>query len=372
MLFILNSHIWILTYFIFIIYNVFLISFLIYVLPVLTNVHRYNFFKNKNYFVYIHWLNINNFILYFLASIIIINLFWYNTNFSVWFGHLIVYNFNLKLLYVNIFVFLLVMYTILTNSYFSSKEIYDYIVTVINSFFWVIMLFFVNSIFSTIFIIEVLSTLIFLLIITSNYSTTFYYNTIDLSKGSYSHQIFPYSYIQSLLFFFWVSLVASLNLFLFIILFFLKIYTFDWFLIEYVFNYFIISSGFWDIFSVSIAWFFFIFSIFLKCGLVPFFFWKPIFFKGLSFHMLFVYICYFYFLFFLFIIHLFTVYFSEIYYYYVFIIFVIILISIIMLLMVLCESYYIKVFLAMSSILNSILVFIGFSSTHCIDFLLII
>lgn len=232
------------------------------------------------------------------------------------------------------------------------------------------MIFFVNSIFSTIFVIEVLSTIIFLLIITSNYSTTFYYNTNDLSKGIYAQQVFPHTYIQSLLFFFWVSLIASLNLFLFITLFYFKIYSFDWFVIEHIFTFFLISNSFWDVISLSIPWFIFLFSIFLKCGLVPLFFWKPVFFKGLSFHMLFVYICYFYFYFFLFTVHLITVYFSEVYYYYLFIITLVLLTSVLFLIMVLCESYYIKIFLAMSSILNSILVFIGLSSLHQIDFLL--
>lgn len=276
------------------------------------------------------------------------------------------------MLVINVFILTLVLYLVVCNSYFSSKEIYDYLITVINSFFWITMLFFINSIFSTIFIIEVLSTIIFLLIITSNYSTTFYYNTLDLSKGVYTQQIFPHAYIQSLLFFFWVSLIASLNLFLFISLMFTKLYSFDWFLIEYVFNYFILTSSFWDVVGLSIPWFIFILSIFLKCGLVPFFFWKPVFFKGLSFHMLFVYICYFYFYFFLFIVHLLTTYFSEMYYYYLFILSLILLISVIFLLVILCESYYIKVFLAMSSILNSVLVFIGLSSLHTLDFLLLL
>lgn len=234
------------------------------------------------------------------------------------------------------------------------------------------MLFFINSVFSTIFVIEVISTILFLLIITSNYSTTFYYNTADLSKGVYSQQVFPNSYLQSLLFFFWISLLSSLNLFLCIILLYLKIFSFDWFLIEYLFTYFTFTSSMWDLLSITIPWFILIMSVFVKCGIVPFFFWKPIFFKGLPIHMLFIYICYFYFYFFIFIIHLLSVYFSEIYYYYVFIMLVFVILSVVFLIMVLCESYYIKIFLAMSSILNSVLVFIGMSSVHGLDFILII
>jgi len=291
---------------------------------------------------------------------------------SVWFGHLIVYNFNLKIFNLNLFVLLLVFTTIISNSYFSSKEIYDYIITILNSFFWINLLFFINSIFSSIFIIEVLSTIIFLLIITSNYSTTFYYNTVDLSKGVYNQQVFPHNYLQSLLFYFWVSLLASLNLFLFITFLYLKVFSFDWFLIEHIFTYFTLVSSFWDTLSLVIPWFVFLSSIFIKCGLVPFFFWKPVFFKGLSMHMLYVYICYFYFYFFLFIIHLLTTYFSEIYYFYMFILVLKILVAVLFLLVILCESYYLKIFLAMSSILNSVLVFIGLTNLHHLEFLLIL
>ena len=372
MLFILNSHIFSLTYFFTTFYLVFVMSLLIYIIPILNNIQKYNFFKTKTYFTFIHWTELINFVSSFILTFYLLNLFWVNYNLSIWFGHLIISSFTLKIIYINVFMLVLIMYTLISNSYFSSKEIYDFIITIINTFFWLTLIFFINSIFSTIFIIEVLSTIIFLLIITSNYSTTFYYNNTDLSKGVYNHQIFPHTYIQSLLFFFWVSLIASLNLFLFITQLYLKIYSFDWFLIEHLFNYFILSNSFWDTVSLTIPWFVLIFSIFVKCGLVPFFFWKPIFFKGLPLHMLFVYICYFYFYFFLFIIHLLSTYFSEMYYYYLFVLTLILVISITLLLAILCESYYIKIFLAMSSILNSVLVFIGLSNSHLHDFLLIL
>lgn len=369
MLFILNSHIWFLTYFMFLFYNILILSTIIYIIPILSNTQKINYFKIKKLFTFIHWTNIYNVVFIFITLICILNLYWYHSTLSIWFGHLIILNYNIKITYINLTLLTLVLLILLSNSYFSSKEIYDFIITIVNIFFWTNILFLLNSIFSTIFVIEVLSTILFLLIITSNYSTTFYYNLTNLSKGVYLQQIFPHSYINSLLFFFWVSLIASLNLFLFIILLFLKINSFDWFLIEHIFNYICVSSNFIDVVSISIPWFIFIFSVFTKCGLVPFFFWKPIFFKGLSFHMLYVYVCYFYFIFFIFLIHLFTVYFSEIFYYFIFIIYIILLFSILFLFIFLCESYYIKIFLAMSSILNSILVFIGFSSIHYIDLL---
>ena len=368
MVFILNSHIW--SFFLTqILYNILILSFLLYLIPMITHSHNYTFFKKKKNFIFINWNNINYITFIYLINFLWLNFLWLNTTFSIWFGHVIITNFNLKFLNFIIIMFYLIIYVIVINSYFTSREIYDYIIATINICFWVIILFFLNSIFTTIFIVEVLSANLFLLIITSNYSSTFYFNLTFLSKGVYSQQINPTNHIQSLLFLFWISLISSLSLFFFIILLFLKSYTFDWFLLEYIFLFFIVSNTQLEIVSFALAWFTFLFSIFIKCGLVPFFIWKPIFFKGLPLHMLYVYICFFYFFLYLFIIYLLVIYFSEIYYFHIFVFTLFLIIGLLVLIIILCESYYLKIFLAMSSILNSILVFVALSSPHNIEFL---
>ena len=85
--------------------------------------------------------------------------------------------------------------------------------------------------------------------------------------------------------------------------------------------------------------------------------------------MLYVYICFFYFFLYLFIIYLLVIYFSEIYYFHIFVFTLFLIIGLLVLIIILCESYYLKIFLAMSSILNSILVFVALSSPHNIEFL---
>ena len=104
-------------------------------------------------------------------------------------------------------------------------------------------------------------------------------------------------------FFFWISLVASLNLFLFVTFLYLKFLTFDWFLIEALFSYIISLSNLKSVFYIALGWFNFLFCIFLKCGVVPFYFWKPIFFKGTPLHALLFYIVFYYFSIVIFILH---------------------------------------------------------------------
>jgi len=110
-----------------------------------------------------------------------------------------------------------------------------------------------------------------------------------------------------------------------------------------------------------------VFCIFLKCGIVPLFLWKPTFFKGIPLYTLFFYICFFYFFLFLFLIHFLTSYFAEVFYFYTIVNLVFITTGLISLLFIMCESYYFKAFMAISSILNSLFVILALSTTHTID-----
>ena len=362
------SILWSCSIFFFFSYITFCLSIIIYMLPVLNNFQGYTNFKTKSSFSLINWNDLNWVITLPYILFFTLNLIWSSSTLSIWFGHIFLTSYNSKIINLIFFVFLIVLLVLLTTSYFSSKEIYDYYLTLFNFFYWVIFLFLSNSLFTLIFIIEVLSTLIFLLIITSVYSTNFFYKTSNTYQTHFSQQSTPFSYIQSLLFFFWISLISSLNLFLFLIFLFFKCYTLDWYLLEHIFTYLTTISSLTEITSIGLVWLIFLFCLFVKCGLAPFFIWKPTFFKGIPLQTLFFYICFFYFFLFLYIINILTSYFSEIFYFYSFIITIFILISIITLFSILCESLYLKVFLAISSILNSVLVFLALSSTHKIDY----
>jgi hypothetical protein len=139
---------------------------------------------------------------------------------------------------------------------------------------------------------------------------------------------------------------------------------------EHIFIYFTSSASFKDLLSLGMTWFILIFCIFLKCGIAPLYIWKPTFFKGIPFYTIFFYICFFYFFLFLFIIHLLTSYFSEIFFYYSVVTFLFLISGLVMLLFIVCESYYFKAFLAISSILNSLFVILALSTTHNVDTLL--
>lgn len=280
------------------------------------------------------------------------------------FGHLIFTNFQHKILFLFFFNLLLIMLVFLSNFYFSSRELFDFLIVFINCFYFLFLLFCSNTIFTSIFIIEVISTCIFLLIISSTVSTAFFYNNLNFSFGSVFQSATPFYHLQSILYFFWVSLISALSLFFFLIYIYLKLLTLDWFILEYIFYYVCNSSSISQILSIGVVWFVFIFCFFLKCGLAPLHLWKPTFFKGLPFYTLFVYICFYYFSVFLFFLYLFNTYLSDIFFFFVYISLFLVFVGLLALLSIVCEATYIKSFLAISSIINSLLVCLALMSSH--------
>lgn len=367
MLFFTVSNIWSISFFFTLTYITFIFSTITYFLPNLNN--NNNTIKNKSNFYFISTYETIYFLVSPILSVLIIINLWSSNNTSSWFGHIVYTSFQYKMSLFILLTFIVLIYLYSSVTYISSKEIYDFIITIFNFMYWIMVLFFTNSIFTTVFVIEVLSTLIFLLLITSVYSSNFFYKNLDFSSHSSFENSNPHTLIQSILFFFWVSLLASLNLFLFIIFLYEKIYTFDWYLIEYIFSYFINVNSFKEIYTLGIVWFIIILSIFLKCGIAPFFLWKPTFFKGMTFSALLFYIVFFYFYLFLYLIYFLTSYFHELFYFYTFVSLVIVLFGIFTLFFILCETFFIKTFLAVSSILNSLLLLLAISSSHTVDHL---
>ena len=339
-----------------------------YLLPSIKLLINYTKFKSSSKFEYVTGFELYWIFFTFLFFFLIINFSWCSYSISSWFGHLIFSSFQNKIIYLIIFFFFLIINAYSTFFYFSSKEIYDFLIVNFNFFFWILFLFLSNTIFTVIFFIEILSTLIFLLIITSNFSTTYFYNNLNLNVHSYFSNSTPFFFVQMLLYFFWISLISSLNLFLSLILFYTKFLTFDWFFFEYIFTYLVNVSNLKDLFFFMFIWLNFLFCIFLKCGLVPFYFWKPVFFKGIPLHALFFYISFFYFFIFLFFLTFFLVYVNEIFYFFLNVNILLLLIGFFIILSILCETYYLKSFLAISSILNTLFVFLALNSVNTLDF----
>jgi len=364
MFFITASNLWSLTLFAPLTYVIFIFSILFYCLPTLTNKTYSITTKTKSSFVKLNSFDIIPIAMTPIVVLLIVFFLWSYSSTSAWFGHILYTNYQLKMGYFISALFFLILTVLFTSTYLTSRELYDYYIVLYNFFYWIFLLFTANSILTTIFIIEVISAIIFLLIVTSTFSSTYFYNNTSMVFGNLFQNSTPFTFLQSLIYYFWISLISALNLFLFILLLYVKIHTLDWFTIEHIFNYLTIVSSFKDLVSMGLIWFILLLSIFIKSGIAPLYLYKPTFFKGLPFYTLFFYICFFYFFFFLFTIHLLNSYFSDIFYFYSVIMTVLVLIGLFTLFLIICDSYYLKIFLAISSILNSLFVFLALTSLH--------
>ena len=369
MFFITFSNLWSFSCFFLLSYVLLLISVVLYLLPVLNNFSKYTITKTKTYFSFINSFSIWPLLCVpFILAILMINL-WTSPAISAWFGHIIFSSFQYKIV-LFIIVNMIIYLTVFTSvNYFTSREVYDYTIVTFQFTYWIILLFHANTLFTVVFLIEVIGALLFLLIVTSTFATSFFYRNLNLNYGHLFQNVTPYPLLQSILYLFWISLVSSLNLFIFILFFYFKLLTFDWYLIEYIFLYFINISTFKEIFTLSIYWFIILVCLFVKCGIAPLYIWKPTFFKGLPIYTLFFYITFFYFHFFLFVVNFLVVSLSQVFYFYLTITWLFILLGFFTLLFIICESYYLKVFLAISSILNSLLVFLILTAPHYSDVL---
>ena len=358
---------WALSYFLIIAYTVIVFSILMYCVPSIKDIINYSKFKKINNFDYCTGYDMTRFLITPTILIFLIVFSWSSPIITSWFNNLFFSSLQLKMSYLVILFFIFTTVIISSSVYFNSKEIYDFYLILFNFFLWVFFLFYSNNFFVVIFFLEIISTLIFLLLITSTFSTTYFYNNLNLNTYNYFHNSTPFFFIQMLLFFFWISLISSLNLFMSLILFYLKFLTFDWYFFEFLFFYITSTVNFKNIFFFMFIWFNILCCIFLKCGLAPFYFWKPVFFKGMSLHLIFFYITFYYFFLIIFLSLFLIIFFNDIFFYFININILMLMFGFFILLSTICEAYYLKSFLAVSSILNTIFIFLALNSLNNFD-----
>jgi len=359
--------------FISILYLTVILSIILYLIPTLGENHftgSSSFFNKSNFFL----IRGSDVLPIFFNLIVIMGFILSYSTFlenSIWMGHIVISSFSKKIFFLVFFTFYIYAYAFFSSSIFSSREIYDFLIVNANSVVWLYFLFLSNSLISSFFIIEVLSALLFLLLVSSAFSSLLFYNNLDLNNHHFLSNVLPITFLKSIIFFFWISLIASLNLFMFTLLMYTSLLSFDWYILEHTFFYMTLVSSSDSILTFGLIWYVLLFSIFTKCGLAPFFFWKPTFFKGLTFNSIFFYICVFYFSIFLFFISFISSNFFFIFNYYFNIFIIIVIVGLFLVIFLLLEAFYVKTFLAVSSILNSLMIFLSMSASH-IEYLVFI
>ena len=307
-----------------------------------------------------------------LMLILSSHLAWSGPSVIAWFGHFIFSSYQSNLTYLLFFLFTTYLFSFASSTHYSSLNAYDYSISTFNFFFWIWLMFFSNNLFTFVFFLELLSASITLTLVTSTFASSNFYNNLSYSKHSYFASSTPTAFLQTLMFFFWITLVTSLLLFLLLLVFYTRFVTFDWNLVESVFSYLVTVSSLRDSFLTSFAWVLFLICTFLKCGIAPFYLWKPSFFKGLGLITLFFYVYVFYFSAFFYFIYVLFFYLNELFMFNLYVVVWFLIGATLSLSVILFESFYLKAFLALSSILNSVLILYALCSLQSTDLLFII
>ena len=344
-------------YFSYLMYVLLIVSSLLYVLPNIMTFARTNETFRNCMFATLTLRETSKFIYTFPILILMYHSLWVSPGLTLWFGHLTFTALQFKVLYLVSVMFGTYLISLCNVTHLSSRLVYDYVITVFHIWVWLWVLFFTNNLFSLIFFVELLSISVTLLLVTSVFTSSHFYNVTSYTTHTYFQHSYPTTLLHTLITFFWMTLVSSLLLFLFLIVFHVLILTFDLSLINSLFVFLTSSSETALVTSLSLTWFMIILCIFIKGGIVPFFVWKPSFFKGISYLALFFYIYVYYFTLFLYFIYCIFFILNELLLFYLYLLIGLVSLGAIIISGILFESFYLKSFFALSSILNSLIIF---------------
>ena len=266
----------------------------------------------------------------------------------VWFNHFNLNNFTLNLLYLFLFVcfstfFLLKSITKKANLF---KSI-DYLFSINNLVLIFPYLFFVNTIFTFLFLLELVSAILLYKLISSK----IWFKNADKNK-IISNSI-PQNYINMVFFQYWVTFFSTIFIVYFYINMFYMYGTSDWFLIQFLGS-LEVEKSFSYVVSIRLLIIVFLTSVLFKLGITPFHLFKVEVYKGVPYLSIFFYTTYYFSVFFIFFIFLmsdFLAFFAT--QYFLFLSFIIFSGSVYVLIL-LFDVSFLKAFFTYSTVINTI------------------
>lgn len=249
-------------------------------------------------------------------------------------------NFNINLF--NVILFLLILMTIILISLISNTINYntDYFFSLTNILLMIIFILFVSTTYTFIFILELISLIIFYKFITSRY----WYKTIETNINNKN---IPKNYLNMLFFQYWATFFSSILLF-FALAQLMFIYgCSDFFFINFI-NYSINNL-------YSYMWLPLIIGFFFKIGFTPIHLFKLEVYKGLPLISLMVYTTIFFLIYFTFYMILLNYLVPTIKIYLNTYIYILIIIGLLYIISLLFDINLLKTFFAYSTIINSLL-----------------
>lgn len=271
---------------------------------------------------------------------------------SFWFNHNCVSNFNINLL-VLIASVLLISYLILSKTKHQNLIISnDYYFSLVNASVFILYLFFCNSLFNFLFILEIISIVIFYkFVVSKSWSNDF---SLFFKKKNTSENVFSRNHTNVMFFQYWVNFFSSVILIISIVNIMFLYGSSDWFFIDLLNLISINNLVNTDLEFNTILWVFFFLCFFLKVGLTPSHLFKVEVYKGVPFVSIFFYTTFYFLGYFLFLTIMVEFYISSFknYFYFFFIIFVVF--GFFYTLFLLFDVLFTKAFFAYSTVVNTL------------------
>lgn len=320
-----------------------------------------NFYDS--YYVFFRFINI--FLLYVTVLQIISNSYYYSYT-TLTYGYSLHF-FNISYIYNQIILLLFFITLVIFKTLLKQGSIknFEYYIGLLFFFFCLYLYLNINNILLLVFLLEVQSTVIIYLISTS--FNLFKNNSLDSYTRLSSVNSQPVWYFNSLIYQFWVSFIGAVLLVYGILTLFRFANFVEWLNLNIYF--FFLTFSWYHLFSLQYLniWLPLILGLFLKIGVVPFFFWKPEIYKNLTSTILFLYMTvYLFSLLFLFIV-IFNNYFiliKEWFYIYLYVISIFTLIFVSLYLYSIVE---VRTFLAYSSLTHLSFIFLALSTNNYLN-----
>lgn len=271
---------------------------------------------------------------------------------SIWLNHNYINNFNINLILIIMFVLILSYIIFISTKHHNIIVNNDYYFSLINISIFIPLLFFSNSLFNFLFILEVVSIIIFYKFVVSK----FWFNDrfSFFKKTNVLERIFSRNYVNVLFFQYWVNFFSSVVLIISIINITYLYGSTDWFFINLL-N--VINNNtfvYTDIEFNIIIWVSFFLCFFLKVGLTPSHLFKIEIYKGIPFVSIFFYTTFYFVSYFIFLTTVVQIHINsfKIYYYFFFLIFIIV--GFFYTLFLLFDVSFTKAFFAYSTVVNTL------------------
>ncbi len=269
-------------------------------------------------------------------------------NLVLWFNHFNLNNFTVYLTHTFLLISLSLFFVLKTTVKKTNltKSI-DYLFSINNLILILPYLFYVNTVFTFLFLLELISVILLYKLISSKIWFK------NLFKSKQINNVIPQNYINMIFFQYWVTFFSTI----FIVYFYINVFylygTSEWFVLQFL-NKVNVENNVNSYNNLRVLLGVFLLSIFFKLGLTPLHLFKVEVYKGIPFLSIFFYTTYYFIVFFIFFLFLLSDLLGSFIPYYYLLLVILLIFGSVYTIVLLFDVNFLKAFFTYSTIINTI------------------